>query len=152
MGMVTTTYPPENRPSVREATSFPNPAPIIKLVGLSISGIPIRIHQNINFIQNQHHQMHTRSTLRSQIPQHNNSLLSLFNLASFDGVYEFLFAVEYACFSCEGETFFTRYFGYCAAWGEVAAEDSVGWGEVGKRGEGGRERERERRTGCVLLI
>lgn len=34
------TYPPLNRPSVRQATSYPRPAPMIKLVGLSISGIP----------------------------------------------------------------------------------------------------------------
>lgn len=36
-----TAYPPLNRPSVRHATSYPKPAPIIKLVGLSISGIPV---------------------------------------------------------------------------------------------------------------
>lgn len=35
-----TTHPPENRPSVKQATSYPSPAPMIKLVGLSISGIP----------------------------------------------------------------------------------------------------------------
>lgn len=34
------TYPPLNRPSVKQATSYPRPAPMIKLVGLSISGIP----------------------------------------------------------------------------------------------------------------
>lgn len=34
------THPPLNRPSVRHATSRPRPAPIIKLVGLSISGMP----------------------------------------------------------------------------------------------------------------
>jgi len=35
------TYPPLNLPSVRQATSKPSPAPMTKLVGLSISGIPI---------------------------------------------------------------------------------------------------------------
>ena len=39
------TYPPLNRPSVKHATSFPRPAPIIKLVGLSISGIPVYVRQ-----------------------------------------------------------------------------------------------------------
>lgn len=34
------TYPPLNRPSVRQATSIPRPAPMMRLVGLSISGIP----------------------------------------------------------------------------------------------------------------
>jgi hypothetical protein len=32
--------PPENLPSVIKATLFPNPAPIMAEVGLSISGIP----------------------------------------------------------------------------------------------------------------
>mmetsp|Transcript_16173 Transcript_16173/g.21412 ORF Transcript_16173/g.21412 Transcript_16173/m.21412 type:complete len:205 (-) Transcript_16173:1068-1682(-) len=32
--------PPENRPSVISATSLPRPAPMITLVGVSISGIP----------------------------------------------------------------------------------------------------------------
>ncbi|MNY49977.1 hypothetical protein D3C86_1854490 [compost metagenome] len=32
--------PPENLPSVINATDFPNPAPIIAEVGFSISGIP----------------------------------------------------------------------------------------------------------------
>jgi hypothetical protein len=36
----TVTHPPENLPSVKQATSYPNPAPMIKLVGLSISGMP----------------------------------------------------------------------------------------------------------------
>src|SRR5258706_14540037 len=36
------TYPPLNRPSVINATSWPSPAPIIKLVGFNISGIPIK--------------------------------------------------------------------------------------------------------------
>ena len=34
--------PPEKRPSVMSATSLPNPAPIIALVGVSISGIPMK--------------------------------------------------------------------------------------------------------------
>jgi len=34
------TYPPLNRPSVINATSWPSPAPITKLVGFNISGIP----------------------------------------------------------------------------------------------------------------
>lgn len=33
-------HPPLNLPSVRQATSWPSPAPIIRLVGLSISGMP----------------------------------------------------------------------------------------------------------------
>jgi len=32
--------PPENRPSVISATSLPRPAPMIALVGVSISGMP----------------------------------------------------------------------------------------------------------------
>lgn len=39
--MSSTTYPPLKRPSVRQATSKPRPAPMIKLVGFSISGMPI---------------------------------------------------------------------------------------------------------------
>ena len=35
-------YPPLNRPSVINATSWPSPAPITKLVGFNISGIPIK--------------------------------------------------------------------------------------------------------------
>lgn len=35
------THPPLKRPSVRHATSIPSPAPMIRLVGLSISGIPV---------------------------------------------------------------------------------------------------------------
>jgi hypothetical protein len=35
------TYPPLNRPSVRHATSSPRPAPMMRLVGLSISGMPV---------------------------------------------------------------------------------------------------------------
>ena len=34
------TYPPLNLPSVRQATSRERPAPMIKLVGFNISGIP----------------------------------------------------------------------------------------------------------------
>lgn len=34
------THPPLKRPSVIQATSKPRPAPMIKLVGFSISGIP----------------------------------------------------------------------------------------------------------------
>jgi hypothetical protein len=33
-------HPPLNLPSVTQATSWPRPAPIIRLVGLSISGMP----------------------------------------------------------------------------------------------------------------
>lgn len=36
-------YPPLNRPSVRHATSYPSPAPIIRLVGFSISGMPDQV-------------------------------------------------------------------------------------------------------------
>lgn len=36
------TYPPLNLPSVRQATSRERPAPMIKLVGFNISGIPKR--------------------------------------------------------------------------------------------------------------
>lgn len=35
-----TTYPPLKRPSVRHATSNPRPAPMMRLVGFSISGMP----------------------------------------------------------------------------------------------------------------
>ena len=35
-------YPPLKRPSVRQATSCPSPAPMIKLVGFNISGIPMK--------------------------------------------------------------------------------------------------------------
>lgn len=34
------THPPLNRPSVKHATSWPSPAPIMRLVGLSISRMP----------------------------------------------------------------------------------------------------------------
>ena len=36
------TYPPLKRPSVMQATSWPSPAPMIRLVGFSISGMPGR--------------------------------------------------------------------------------------------------------------
>lgn len=39
-GWVRVAHPPLNLPSVTQATSWPRPAPIIKLVGLSISGMP----------------------------------------------------------------------------------------------------------------
>ena len=39
-GRVGDAHPPLNLPSVTQATSWPSPAPIIKLVGFSISGMP----------------------------------------------------------------------------------------------------------------
>ncbi|ELU38948.1 hypothetical protein AG1IA_07015 [Rhizoctonia solani AG-1 IA] len=39
-GDIINAHPPLNRPSVKHATSRPSPAPMIRLVGLSISGIP----------------------------------------------------------------------------------------------------------------
>ena len=39
-GRVEDAHPPLNLPSVTQATSWPSPAPIIKLVGFSISGMP----------------------------------------------------------------------------------------------------------------
>jgi len=39
------TYPPLNLPSVRQATSRERPAPMIKLVGFNISGIPKRTNR-----------------------------------------------------------------------------------------------------------
>lgn len=39
-GKINSTHPPLKRPSVKQATSKPNPAPMIKLVGFNISGIP----------------------------------------------------------------------------------------------------------------
>ena len=40
------TYPPLNLPSVRQATSRERPAPMIKLVGFNISGIPAHGNRN----------------------------------------------------------------------------------------------------------
>lgn len=40
------TYPPLNLPSVRQATSRERPAPMIKLVGFNISGMPNRNNRN----------------------------------------------------------------------------------------------------------
>ncbi len=39
-GQLKVAHPPLNLPSVTQATSWPRPAPIIRLVGLSISGMP----------------------------------------------------------------------------------------------------------------
>ena len=39
-GRLKVAHPPLNLPSVTQATSWPRPAPIIRLVGLSISGMP----------------------------------------------------------------------------------------------------------------
>ena len=86
-------YPPLKRPSVRHATSLPSPAPMIRLVGLSISGMPIisspqrrdrgsrgQITQPYKFNET----ARTRATLRAKVPKDDHSLLALLDRTCLD--------------------------------------------------------------------
>ena len=67
----------------------------------------------------------TRSPLRSQVPQHNNSFFTLLDASTLDGGDKVLFPVECSTLAGELETFLASDLGNGSSGSEVALENSI---------------------------
>ena len=101
---------------------MPKPAPIIRLVGFSISGMPgeASICDSSFDIQER-----TGAALWAKIPQDNYSLFSFLNGAAFYSLDEIVFSVKRTSFPCKSESLFTGNFCDGTPGRKVAFQDSV---------------------------
>lgn len=70
---------------------------------------------------------HAWSSLRSEVPKNDDSLLALLESATFDGLDEFLFDIEDASLSSKLETLLAGDLGNRSPRGEVTSQDSDSW-------------------------
>ena len=115
--------PPENRPSVTQATSWPRPAPMTMEVVLSISGIPARGEVQFWIVSSKTVEP-TWSSLGSEVPQHDDSLLSGLDALAGDGLADVILVVEYASLASELESLLAGNLGDTSSRCKVSAKDA----------------------------
>jgi hypothetical protein len=98
---------------------MPKPAPIIKLVGLSISGIPggaILVSDEYKFVICKY----TGTALWTKVSQDSDRLFPLLDGTALDSFDEFVFRVERASFPCKSEPLLACNFSNSTSRGKVA--------------------------------
>ena len=105
---------------------------MIKLVGLSISGMPGAkwFGQSAAKVAVRHRAVkrggkRTGTALRAEVAEDGNGLLALLERPIFDGLDKFIFRVEGARLACEAETLLACDLGDRTTWREAAPQNTA---------------------------
>ena len=98
---------------------------MIRLVGFNISGMPVASCQRASTSRRKIGRSLTRSTLRPEVPQDDDSLLALPDRPTLDCAHEIILAIERTGLSSEAETFLARDLRNGPTWREITTEDAV---------------------------
>ena len=94
------------------------------LVVFSISGIPVRIHQSRVEIERKESGL-TWTSLGSEIPQHDDGLLSLLDRLLLDGESDIILIIEDSSFSLKLQSLLSGDLRYTSSWRQVTSKNSA---------------------------